>query len=458
MPKLTRPPGTRRDSEHPEPAPEQASPRRYEAVFQRLEELLSRWKLLLGVVLPVYALGRILVLTRMDRSVMLEVVRRQGISGIAEAAVTSVISELAGLTLLASLLFLAFLFSGRGRRVVGRQWSKLVLVAAGSAVILVIVVPWTMLFAIPVITLAAVFAGYREWPGAAAWIIVWGTLLAAPMFTKPWLPHERVSWETGTPQVETGYVLGEGEGFTSLLTHDRNIVLIPSNSISERTVCDPPHSWAVFDSRSILNLRDRADECEAPLQVGQQPTSIVLCLAPGGDAVVRVVTLPDACGPDTRPVIVNQTGPKGEKGDAGAKGDTGPKGDKGDPGAQGETGPKGEKGDKGDPGARQAWALIGPDGRVLFSSQTVASRSDPRFPNLLVVRFEGLNLTGCAVTAQSASQGVAGSTVLTNVVLPAPGSNLPLPADLTAGEVVAEITTFGKDDAVGLLVMATCPA
>ena len=473
MPKLTRPPGGRADGEPPratparepgQPAPERRARHLANEGFQRLEELLTGWKLLLGVAIPVYAFARILAVARVDGAVMLEIVRRQGISGIAGAAFTSVISELGGLLFLAAVLLLGFLYTKRGREVAGHQRSVLAPVATLAAGLLVVVVPWTMVAAVAIVTVLGATAAYLGAPRATAGIIIVGAaliiILALPLVTRPWLPRERVSWEASAPRTDIGYVLGDGQQFTSLLREDdRKILLIPSDAITDRQVCRSRRGWITFDAPSIAERAwKQTRDCGDLPNVQDPPTSLVLCLELGGDAVVRVVTVPDACGADTRPVVVNQTGPKGDKGDkgdAGQKGDAGPQGAQGD---KGDPGPQGAKGDKGDPGARQAWALIGPDGRVLFSSQAVVSRGDPRFPNLLVVRFEGLNLTGCAVTAQSASQGVAGSVVLTNLVLPAPGGALPIPADLTAGEVLAEITTFGKDNAVGLLVLATCPA
>jgi hypothetical protein len=51
-----------------------------------------------------------------------------------------------------------------------------------------------------------------------------------------------------------------------------------------------------------------------------------------------------------------EVGPTGEKGDKGDQGEVGPTGEKGDKGDQGEVGPTGEKGDKGDQGE------VGPTG------------------------------------------------------------------------------------------------
>ena len=79
-------------------------------------------------------------------------------------------------------------------------------------------------------------------------------------------------------------------------------------------------------------------------------------------------------GPKGDPGATGDTGPTGPKGDPGATGDTGPTGPKGDPGATGDTGPTGPKGDpgatgdtgptgpKGDPGATGDTGPTGPPG------------------------------------------------------------------------------------------------
>lgn len=88
-----------------------------------IERSIDRVKWWLALLLPVYLALRILVFSHWNEAVTLEVVRAQGISGIAEAAVLSVSAELSELGFLAA----AVVF------LVGIERDSKVLKAAGVA-------------------------------------------------------------------------------------------------------------------------------------------------------------------------------------------------------------------------------------------------------------------------------------------------------------------------------------
>lgn len=414
-------------------------------LFAALEELTTRWKLLLGIAVPTYAFIRILVLTRADESVILEVVRRQGVSGIAEAAFTSVTVEIAGLAFLGLLIFFAWLVDSERSPSLSRwRIPLLTAVALLAAALGIAVIPWTMTVAVLIVALLAWGAVSRGWSfvaygavGAAALAV----MLVGPVLSAPWMPFERLSWEGSSPQVSSGYVLGDGQGFVSVLEAERghDVVLIPSNALRGREVCRPESGWFSFDAPSALEalLRGRTPACEELRPKDSPPTSIVMCIDQNDDRVVRVVALPERCGPTMTPIVVNQKGPKGDRGDEG---------------------PPGRPGDPGEPGAKHAWAFIGPGGDVESSSHSATAHTSVDQPTLHVVRFEGLDLRSCAVTAQSASRAAVNSALLLNVVIPHDGSGIPIDADPAAGDIVIEGTVFGKDGAAGYFVLATCPA
>ncbi len=424
-----------------------------DVLAEPLRWLLQHWKLALSVAIPIYALLRILMLTRMSRAAALEVVRRQGISGIAESAFTSVLNELGGLTLIAALLSVWWMCSEIHRNRRSRWYSVAALGLLLLSLLLVLVIPFTMALAIvPIVVLALValvpLKCHPDWVvGVSCLAAALALLLVGPLVSAPWMPRERISWDgTGGGPVD-GYVVGEGEGFVSILrADDREILLVKSDLVRDRTVCRTSHKFFSFDAPSVIErLWTRTRECSTVSRgTTNLLTSIVLCLSTKDDAVLRVVVRTEDCGSGTRTVVLSQRGPKGDPGENGSDG------------ADGASGRDGKQGDTGlrPAGASQAWVIVGPDGQVISSSPpTATTRTASNDPILRVVRFPGLNLAHCAVAASSTSQDYAGSANLLNVVLPTDQAA----AGLTANEVAVESTTFGKDGLVGFVVLATCP-
>lgn len=76
-----------------------------------------------------------------------------------------------------------------------------------------------------------------------------------------WLPEERVE-QTDSPPV-VGYVLESGEVWTTLLTSDRQIEVVPTADVEERAVCRPSGPVSLATLIFPSNLRD-APNCTTP--------------------------------------------------------------------------------------------------------------------------------------------------------------------------------------------------
>jgi hypothetical protein len=263
MPRLTRIP-TAKPAKPPAPL-DPPDPHPWDESFGRLEQLTEHWKLVVGIVLPAYALMRILAFTGVKRTGLLEVVRRQGVSGIAEAVVTSLVTELGGLILVSMLVFLVWWFF-KASWEQHREWRPFVLVGAFPFLLLIFILPWTMVLVLGVFV--AVWLGFiwkREWEPVASVLLIAVAVIAIfakPFFSAPWLPLEALSWKDGTTGPTTGYVLGEGEGFLSFLQDgNRNILLIRSDALAGRMLCRDPKKLD-FDAPSIVELgRGKTPDC-----------------------------------------------------------------------------------------------------------------------------------------------------------------------------------------------------
>ncbi len=446
-------------------------------LLDQLRGLAQHWRLALAIAVPAYAVIRILALTRVNGPAILEVVRRQGVKGIAEAVFTSVLQEAIGILAVGTILLVLWLVNGppledrrRAREVSQRahraqplsRWDRLfgpalrglgrllVLLFLGLlALLLVAMIPVTMLAAFVVLTLLALRKSPFSHRSTALMVLIFGVgaMLIGPALSAPWMPRERIGSKGRVP-VE-GYVLGEGEGFVSILTaKHRKVELIDKDDITDRQICRSS-AWISFDAPSAIELFfSRTDEC-SKRRTGKNtpPSTIVLCVTPEGTLVRAVIDATD-CGPDT--VIV--LGPKGDQGPAGPQGPPGPDGW---PGKKGDKGDDGDPGPRGPAGSRQAWAVVGSDGGVLAWSTRFPAHVRGGDPSFRMVSFTGLDLTGCAVTAQSMSEAIASSNLLLNVVLPGPDS--PDPATgLAPGEAGVQVTSMGKDGPLGFVVVATC--
>ena len=248
---------------------------------------ILKWLLAL---LPIYLGLRILVFSNFDPSIALEVVRQQGLKGMAEAAVISVYRQILVTALL--LGFLALRFRGA---LIPYNWTLYSTLAVGGVAVILAPIPLIIFVSIAGISLLvaarlktiSVSEGvpgsrYRRLVnlGASALLGLSTILLVACLVTEPWIPHERV-WSAEHPKsklatsppelsAQDGYVLGRASGlFYSILVRRQDgdrlsnqsvspqgptgVLLLPD--IKVRVVCSPapnilnPATW-----QSIANL------------------------------------------------------------------------------------------------------------------------------------------------------------------------------------------------------------
>lgn len=460
MPKLTRSPA--------QGAVERAQKRRdrdTEELVREVRILLRQWRRLIPLALSAYLLLRIVTLARADRSVTLEIVRRQGISGLTDAVVSSLLTEIGGVLLLSSLAVLFWVCSDQAfkDRVTNRRLGLRILIGLVALLVATIgaSIPWTMAASITVLFLLGVVR-LVGLPFAVLGAAV-AILLVGPIFAAPWMPRERVLLQSSNPT--SAYILGDGQGFVSFLTaDDRKVLLVKADEVEGRTICRPNRNWWSFDSPSLLEIvwgsTPKCKDVKFSSTNGEDtPSAFVMCVDIDEGTVSRVVAVKEDCETGTRSVIVGERGPKGETGERGPIGPRGLPGDSGEQGAKGDPGEQGERGmtgEGGPPGDRHAWALVGADGNVVLASQSARSVPHPDNPTMYVVRFEGVDVGRCAVTAQSTSEAASGSTALLNVIVPGPKSQQATVADPGAGEVAIEWTSLGKGGANGFLVLLTC--
>ena len=129
--------------------------------------------------------------------------------------------------------------------------------------------------------------------------------------------------------ITVGYVLGDGQGYTSILEDDsRDVLLVKTANIYERTICEPSglHRWLTVSFAQVLTWlahERRIPNCESIEPV--QPAgidSVVLCIAASqGRAATGMA---DACPQKTQPVVVGQRGEKGDVGSSRSSRSSGP--------------------------------------------------------------------------------------------------------------------------------------
>ncbi len=210
----------------------------------------------LGVLLPVYLTIRIFGFSDFRSSVALEVVRQQGVSGIAEAALASLFSEIAGLVVLAGAVLL--LRQQEPPRDDGqlarRRLLGAVLVAVGMAFAPLIVV------AITALLLLTMWGRNRIAPVAVG-VVLAAVSVTVPAVSSAWVPHERLTLPgAGTEGSECyldGYVLGRESG--------------TYYSVMVRSYADPQGPWG------------DAEPCGTPttrVRLAAELGTRVICAAP----------------------------------------------------------------------------------------------------------------------------------------------------------------------------------
>ncbi len=353
---------------------------------------------LLTTILPVYLAIRILAVSGWDREVALEVVRMQGVSGIAEAALTTLFTEiLTALFMIAVGLVIAL----------WRDDLPVAGLALCVAIATGLLVPLSIMLGAALVVLAVVLLRFAPQSSRWMWIPVVVSagagllalvLVVIPWLVSPWLPHERVVSERG--EVYDGYVLGDEGGFTSVLEDRTRLVdRLPSwlplgdgnetgseyqddksgegkaqgednrdkvsrvqliETVAARAVCRRPDEIWRLNAPSAMQLIlgyytpacggnyepdhddeklcfDTADGYLKPVAEDADCTTTIIVVVPTGEGV-------GTQGPK------GDTGERGPRGDQGSKGDQGPKGDTGERGPKGDQGSKGDQGPKGDPG------------------------------------------------------------------------------------------------------------
>jgi hypothetical protein len=345
--------------------------RQAESLESRLRDTDNLRRIVVGslsLLLLLYLFIRILIFTRADRDLTLEVIRLQGVSGIAEAAVGSLFTEFLALGLLA----------GISLTIVG--WAKRRLrtgVAGGIiAVVGLLLVPWTFAGFVVIVSVVVVFvfllSAARGWEDVI-WmlpltVIVVGYVVIAPLFSSPWLPHERV---TSADKVYDGYVLGHEGEFTVVVASDPNqfggdgVAMV--DGVTSRMLCEPDDSPG-FDSPSVavLLLKEAGKEfhdtpeCANPERhpLPEVDGKVVLCI----DATGAITFQEEGASCDVVRLVPAQVGKKGPPGDKGPRGDQGPDGDRGDQGPRGQRGHEGDRGDEGPQGERGERGDKGPQG------------------------------------------------------------------------------------------------
>lgn len=347
---------------------------RAQAILDRVEPFRS-WFLLL---LPVYLAVRLFAFARFNPTVTLEVVRQQGITGIAEAALASLLRDVAGVACVAFVVRAVAVWgrwkhpSAQSKPASGRSFA----VAVAGAVISALLAPWTFAVIALVVVLAFVFLAFR--PGPWAWVLwVPGSLLlvaaafgsVASFLAAPWMPYERITGQTLVVGAERravahmdGHVLGDAAGgFTSVLAvSPRGLLLV--DGIESRVVCRPPNTWYRFDASPLLDGLlgdDGVPECG---ELASVPPPSRVCLDPQ-TARYRAETAARPCTDEETAATPGAGGAEpGTDGPQGPPGPPGPPGLSGPPGPTGPTGPTGPPGPPGPTGAPGPSGPAGPRG------------------------------------------------------------------------------------------------
>lgn len=522
--------------------PKASEQRRAEELLARRHELIGNAKVIFAIAIPVYTLIRIVLLARGSPPVILEIVRRQGISGILEAALASVIGELGAVAVVSFVVVSYILWHGRGgdgaesrfRPTLRVVWFVLGLLSLAAAVY----APWPMwVMALVVGFVATQWVGILRWLWVVAAIVgmlmlqlafltdEWWVVAAAAvvgglavimrvstfghislfvgltllfvvfvvtrLFTAAWMPAEQVAWTSSPVTVRAGYVLGEGQGFTSLLQEDkREVLMIRTVDIRQREFCLVGSRFRQVMTASLATLYwDARDERELPqcsdIQFddatsddSQGADYVVLCVDDAGILQV-VAALTDNCPSGTGPLVINQQGEQGEPGPEGPlgstgppgpAGSTGPPGPNGPPGSAGPPGPAGSQGSAGPPGPQgppgsmgspgvdttpQVWAVLDADLNVLASSPsaTVTARS-AALADHIVVTFPGIDINECAAHAQAVRNETTPSARRTlTVVRPETPASGALP---DRGDVLIDARPIKDHELSGFAVLLTC--
>ena len=169
----------------------------------------TKW---LGILLPIYLTVRIFGFAGFQPSIALEIVRQQGVSGIAEAALASLFSEIAGLVVLAGAVLLLRKDTSRQRRWVG---ALLLVLGAAFAPLPIVVVA---------VLLVVALWGRSGRVASVLAVALAAVSVAVPATSGAWVPHERVTLPDPDAAAGKdtcyldGYVLGRSSGtFYSVL-------------------------------------------------------------------------------------------------------------------------------------------------------------------------------------------------------------------------------------------------
>lgn len=399
-----------------ESTPDRLEERLVESGKWRFDEI-GKW---VAALLPIYLALRILVFAHFDISVALEIVRQQGVSGIAEAAISALYRELmsflmvlgvlgliargldrsvrvlSGLAALLALFLVPLTFLAAvllftavlalGHLVVGRPSDPqrrvlLLRFAAGLAglvglLLFLLLVPlWVSL--VTVVLVAGLAAGYlwlaRSEDATRRIMLISAPLLAVlivlllllPLVASPWLPFERIWSEQLPREVSThgrvdGYVLGRNSGtFYSVLylpTDDDE-----KDDDEDGDDEDEPSPGLVLlpdvSARLLCRPPDRWWRFDAPSLAGFLAGSErEACSDVGREDVPERAPEPKV-GPPGPSGPPGPTGAAGPSGPPGPTGSAGPSGPPGPTGSAGPSGPSGAAGPSGPPGPR------GPRGR-----------------------------------------------------------------------------------------------
>ena len=345
---------------------------------------VARWS---AIAFVVYLGLRIYAFSGFDRETALEVIRQQGVSGIAEAAVSALAIELMALVMIAGIVLTLHGLASES------SW-----VTAGGAVFAVVGLMLSPLTLTALVLLAGGLAMLAlgllaSIPTGWAWLAVPAASVAAalvltPLVTSPWLPHERLVTADGAAY--DGYVVGQEGEFTAVrlsmpsVHHEEGAVAL-IDTVRFRLLCRRGDDWSNlrFDAPSPVQLafgKSRTQECVDLSPSDRSPNvfpyGALACVGESG--AVRFVALEDRCGAeevtvdlvDAEPGSRGATGDKGPDGDPGPRGDAGPRGDRGEPG---ERGPRGPQGDRGEPGPRCPSGFLGDPATSTPASSSMAS-------------------------------------------------------------------------------------
>jgi hypothetical protein len=336
---------------------------------------IARWS---AAAFVVYLGLRIYAFSGFDRETALEVIRQQGVSGIAEAAVSALAIELMAIVMIAGIFFTVHGLASQS------SWVTVAGAVITAVGLMLSPLTLTMLVALVVGFAMLALSQPASIPAAWSWLAVLVAsvavaLVLTPLVTSSWLPHERLVAADGAAY--DGYVVGQEGEFTAVRlsmpssAYDEGAVALVQ-TVRFRLLCRRGDDWSNlrFDAPSPIQLvfgKSRTQEC-ADLSSSDRspyvsPDGALVCVGESGG--LRFVALKDRCGAGEVTVELvdpeagsqgatgekgpdGDRGPRGEKGregDRGTRGDAGPRGDRGEPGKRG---PRGPQGDRGEPGPR----------------------------------------------------------------------------------------------------------